>query len=357
MWSDQRLPDQLRLRPSRAVVSSGPSSPCATRSPLRRWGSTSGAACRPCAQPRPRRSARRPPPTAPRARGGCTGGVRLPDSAPDIKGLGLGQGRYGGWSAFWGGFGELHRACGTARRATQQMGTLGGGNHFLELTVDDDEQVWLMLHSGSRNIGKEIAERHINDAKGLDHNVDLPDRDLAVFLAGTPQMDEYLRDLYWAQGYAARNRAVMMALFSGSSPRHSARGLEVEYGEQISAHHNYVARGDLRTARADRHPQGRDPRRPRGVRAHPGLDGHRSYMVKGLGNPASYWSASHGAGRKMSREGKADLHRRGPRRPDRRRGVSQGRRRRRRDPRRLQGPRVPSSNPRASRTARRGRRA
>lgn len=169
------------------------------------------------------------------------------DTAPDVKRLGLDHGRYDGWSAFWGGFGDLHAGVqDRQRKAMQQMGTLGGGNHFLELTVDGDEQVWLMLHSGSRNIGKEIAERHINEAKGLDHNLDLPDRDLAVFLSGTPQMDAYLRDLFWAQEYAARNRAVMMALFQQVvTEAFDTRGLEVEYGEQISAHHNYVAQETL----------------------------------------------------------------------------------------------------------------
>jgi tRNA-splicing ligase RtcB len=108
--------------------------------------------------------------------------------------------------------------------------------------ADDDEQVWLMLHSGSRNIGKELAERHIAEAKGLDHNIDLPDRDLAVFLGGTLQMDAYLRDLYWAEEYAARNRAVMMALFQQVvAEAFAARGPDVGYDEQISAHHNYVA--------------------------------------------------------------------------------------------------------------------
>ena len=72
-----------------------------------------------------------------------------------------------------------------------------------------------MLHSGSRNIGKELADRHITEAKGLDHNLDLPDRDLAVFLAGTPEMDDYLHDLYWAQEYARLNRDIMMRTFKG----------------------------------------------------------------------------------------------------------------------------------------------
>jgi tRNA-splicing ligase RtcB len=231
-------------------------------------------------------------------------GFAAHDSAPDVKGLGLGQGRYGGWSAFWSGFGDLHAGVqDRERKAMDQMGTLGGGNHFLELTVDDDEQVWLMLHSGSRNIGKELAERHIHEAKGLDHNLDLPDRDLAVFLAGTPHMDAYLRDLYWAQEYAARNRAVMMALFQRVvTEAFTARGLDVEYGEQISAHHNYVARETLS--------DGTEliVTRKGAIRAGsgeygliPGSMGTGSYVVKGLGNEASYWSASHGAGRRMSR--------------------------------------------------------
>ena len=226
------------------------------------------------------------------------------DSAPDVKRLGLAHGRYAGWSEFWGGFGDLHAGVqDRERRAMQQMGTLGGGNHFLELTVDDDEQVWLMLHSGSRNIGKELAERHINEAKGLDHNLDLPDRDLAVFLAGTPQMEAYLRDLYWAQEYAARNRAVMMALFQKVvAEAFETRGLDVRYGEQISAHHNYVAQETLS--------DGTEliVTRKGAIRAGsgeygliPGSMGTGSYVVKGLGSEASYWSASHGAGRKMSR--------------------------------------------------------
>ena len=226
------------------------------------------------------------------------------DSAPDVKRLGLDHGRFGGWSDFWGGFGDLHRGVqDRERRAMQQMGTLGGGNHFLELTVDDDEQVWLMLHSGSRNIGKELAERHINEAKGLDHNLDLPDRDLAVFLAGTPEMDAYLTDLYWAQEHAARNRAVMMALFQQVvREAFAGRGFDVAYGEQISAHHNYVAQETLS--------DGTEliVTRKGAIRAGsgeygliPGSMGTGSYVVKGLGNEASYWSASHGAGRKMSR--------------------------------------------------------
>ncbi len=97
---------------------------------------------------------------------------------------------------------------------------------------------WLMLHSGSRNIGKELAERHIAVARKLPHNQDLPDRDLAVFVTGTPEMDAYRRDLTWAQEYAARNRAVMLALLCHVVRQAFAH---VQFDELISCHHNYVA--------------------------------------------------------------------------------------------------------------------
>lgn len=224
-------------------------------------------------------------------------------SAPDVNRLKLDHGRFAGWDRFWRRFGELHdNVQDRERKAKQQMGSLGGGNHFIELTSDETGQVWLMLHSGSRNIGKELAERHIYEAKGLEHNLGLPDRDLAVFRAGTPQMDAYLRDLYWAQEYAARNRAVMMGLFCEVvSKEFATRGVEVSYGEQISAHHNYVAQEtyddlDLIITRKG------------AIRAGageygliPGSMGTGSYVVKGLGNEQSYCSASHGAGRRMSR--------------------------------------------------------
>jgi len=230
-------------------------------------------------------------------------GFSAHQSMPDVRRLGLNHGHFAGWDRFWARFGSLPEGVqDRERKAKQQMGSLGGGNHFIELTSDDDGQVWLMLHSGSRNIGKEIAERHIYAAKGLEHNLGLPDRDLAVFLAGTAEMDAYLSDLYWAQEYAARNRAVMMALFCEVVGRAFAeRGLEVEFGEQISAHHNYVAQEtydgvDLIVTRKG------------AIRAGageygliPGSMGTGSYVVRGLGNEASYCSASHGAGRRMSR--------------------------------------------------------
>ncbi len=229
-------------------------------------------------------------------------GFHAHEVAPDVDRLGLG-GPAAGWDTFWAGFAGLHeKVQDRESRAMRQMGSLGGGNHFIEVTSDDADRIWLMLHSGSRNIGKELAERHIAAAKGLDHNLDLPDRDLAVFLAGTPQMDAYLRDLYWAQDYAARNRAVMMALVREVvTTFFGRRGRGVGYGRTISCHHNYVAqeryddvdlvvtrKGAIRAGDGD-------------LGLIPGSMGTGSYVVRGLGNERSYCSASHGAGRRMSR--------------------------------------------------------
>ncbi|MFY1636420.1 RtcB family protein [Solwaraspora sp. WMMB335] len=208
-----------------------------------------------------------------------------------------------GWDRFWSGFAGLHDGVAALEsRAARQLGTLGGGNHFIEVCVEqggaDAGRVWLMLHSGSRNIGKELAERHIAVARRLPHNAGLPDRDLAVFLAGTPEMVAYRRDLAWAQEYAARNRAIMMALLCGvlRSAVPAAR-----FDEPISCHHNYVAeesydgvpllvtrKGAIRAGRGE-------------LGVIPGSMGTGSYIVRGLGNEAAYCSASHGAGRRMSR--------------------------------------------------------
>lgn len=183
-------------------------------------------------------------------------------------------------------------------RATNQMGTLGGGNHFIEVCLDTEQAVWLMLHSGSRNIGKELAEIHISRAKKLIHNRHLPDRDLAVFLAGTPEMRDYRRDLFWAQRYAKHNRDTMLALLVGVMERRFP-GLRTE--APICCHHNYVAeevhygeevlvtrKGAIRAGAGE-------------LGIIPGSMGTRSYIVRGLGNAESFQSASHGAGRRMSR--------------------------------------------------------
>jgi tRNA-splicing ligase RtcB len=202
-------------------------------------------------------------------------------------------------AALWEEFpGLTEKVQGLFSRARLQLGTLGGGNHFIELCLDTDENVWLMLHSGSRNIGKELAEIHIARAKKLAHNRELPDRDLSVFLAGTEEMTAYRRDLFWAQRYARVNREVMVELALGVLKEHFPT---LETGEGIFCHHNYVAeeqhygrevlvtrKGAIRAGLGD-------------MGIIPGSMGTRSYIVRGLGNPESFESASHGAGRKMSR--------------------------------------------------------
>lgn len=203
------------------------------------------------------------------------------------------------WTHFWRGFEDLTRAVkANSAKALHQMGTLGGGNHFIEICLATDKQVWVMLHSGSRGIGNLLAQHHIELARRLAHNQSLPDPDLAVFLAHTPQMKEYRHDLFWAQDYARRNRAVMLRLICDVLRKQFP---QTKFETPISAHHNYVAeethfgedvlvtrKGAIRAGRGD-------------LGIIPGSMGTGSYIVRGLGNPDSFESASHGAGRRMSR--------------------------------------------------------
>ncbi|MGV9387749.1 RtcB family protein [Streptomyces olivaceus] len=206
-----------------------------------------------------------------------------------------------GWDDFWGRFDGVAEAVKFRHeRAGKQMGTLGSGNHFVEVCTDTTGSVWLMLHSGSRNIGKELAEHHIGVAQKLPHNQGLVDRDLAVFVADTPQMAAYRNDLFWAQEYAKYNRTLMMALLKDVVRREFKKARPI-FEPEISCHHNYVAeeryegmdllvtrKGAIRAGSGDH-----------GII--PGSMGTGSYIVKGLGNADSFNSASHGAGRRMSR--------------------------------------------------------
>jgi tRNA-splicing ligase RtcB len=203
------------------------------------------------------------------------------------------------WDTFWRGFEDLTPVVkANSAKALHQMGTLGGGNHFIEVCLDTVGDVWVMLHSGSRGIGNLLAQHHIEVARGLAHNESLPDPDLAVFLANTSEMKAYRHDLFWAQDYARRNRAVMLRLVCDVLRKQFP---QVTFEEPISAHHNYVAeethfgeevlvtrKGAIRAGRGD-------------MGIIPGSMGTGSYIVRGLGNPDSFESASHGAGRRMSR--------------------------------------------------------
>lgn len=206
-----------------------------------------------------------------------------------------------GWSDFWGRFEGVADAVKFRReRAVKQMGTLGAGNHYVEASTDSAGSVWLTLHSGSRNIGKELAEHHIGIAQKLPHNQGLVDRDLAVFVSDTPQMAAYRNDLYWAQEYAKYNRAIMMGLLKDVIRREFKKA-KPTFEAEVSCHHNYVAeeryegmdllvtrKGAIRAGSGD-------------LGIIPGSMGTATYIVKGLGNEKAFNSASHGAGRRMSR--------------------------------------------------------
>jgi tRNA-splicing ligase RtcB len=205
------------------------------------------------------------------------------------------------WTEFWREFDALAPAVHARRgRALSQIGTLGSGNHFIELCLDTEDRVWLMLHSGSRNVGKELAEFHIGVARKLNHNQGLVDRDLAVFLEETAEMSAYRADLFWAQEYARYNRAVMMALFRQVIAR-AFKAAAPTFEQTISCHHNYVSEEvyDGQKLLVTRKGAIRAGSGEYGII--PGSMGTRSYIVKGLGNEAAFNSASHGAGRLMSR--------------------------------------------------------
>ncbi|MGV7829385.1 RtcB family protein [Mycobacterium kansasii] len=186
----------------------------------------------------------------------------------------------------------------------QQLGSLGGGNHFIELCIDLANTVWLFLHSGSRGVGNKIAQRHINIALQQcsgDPLTKLPNRDLAFLNECTPEFDCYIRDLKWAQHFAYLNRAEMMdrfihvfASWLGVQPQH------VET-ERINCHHNYTAptRIDGETVWLTR--KGAIDATEGKLGVIPGSMGSRSYVVRGKGNHDGLWSAPHGAGRRFSR--------------------------------------------------------
>ncbi|MCA1992507.1 MAG: RtcB family protein [Coleofasciculus sp. S288] len=210
----------------------------------------------------------------------------------------------------WNHFKELHRGVQDLKgKAMRQMGSLGGGNHFIEVCLDTENAVWLMLHSGSRNIGNMLAQCHISTAKDLAKmtNTNLADPDLAYFIAGTPEFQAYWRDLQWAQNYARFNRDVMMARFKQIIEKHLAGGKPTKPLLSVNCHHNYAEKEvhfgeDVYVTR-----KGAVRAREDDYGIIPGSMGAKSFIVKGKGNHDSYCSCSHGAGRLMSRA-KAKKH-------------------------------------------------
>ncbi|MEJ2765270.1 RtcB family protein [Photobacterium sp. MCCC 1A19761] len=193
-------------------------------------------------------------------------------------------------------------------RWAYQAGTLGGGNHFFELCLDEADDLWVMLHSGSRGIGNAIGRYFITQAKRdmARHHIHLPDTDLAYFEEGARYYQPYVEAVSWAQAYARVNRTLMM----DAALKRMARLLPpfTVTQEAINCHHNYIERefhfgrevwvtrkGAIRAGVGD-------------LGVIPGSMGTHSYVVRGLGNPDSFCSCSHGAGRRMSRTQAKKLH-------------------------------------------------
>ncbi|MCH1884397.1 RtcB family protein [Agrococcus sp. ARC_14] len=182
-----------------------------------------------------------------------------------------------------------------------QLGSLGSGNHFIEVSVDETGAVWMFLHSGSRGVGNRIAGHHIKVAQRLAKQwwIELPDPDLAYLVEGTREFTAYIRELRWAQRFALLNREEMMDRVANQLGRFV--GVEIEEQERINCHHNFTESEQHFGKRVWVSRKGAimaDEGRPGLI---PGSMGTASYVVEGLGNPVALNSAPHGAGRTLSR--------------------------------------------------------
>jgi tRNA-splicing ligase RtcB len=184
----------------------------------------------------------------------------------------------------------------------KHLGTLGTGNHFIEVCLDEADRVWFMLHSGSRGVGNAIGNLFIELAQAdmRQHLSNLPDKDLAYFEEGSEHFRDYVEAVGWAQDYARRNRTVMMEHVIAAARRVIAKPFTADV-EAVNCHHNYVQRethfgADILVTR-----KGAVSARKGELGIIPGSMGARSYIVRGLGNEESFCSCSHGAGRAMSR--------------------------------------------------------
>jgi tRNA-splicing ligase RtcB len=186
-------------------------------------------------------------------------------------------------------------------RAAAQLGTLGSGNHFIELATDEDGRIWILLHSGSRGGGNKLATMHTEIARKLHEGLGtrLEDPELAWLQDGTPEFDAYLRDLRWSQAFARENRRQMLE--ATHRALETVLGREAATADEVNCHHNFTER--------ERHGE-REVwvTRKGAIRARvgdrgliPGAMGQRSYVIRGRGSEASYESCAHGAGRRMSR--------------------------------------------------------
>lgn len=182
-----------------------------------------------------------------------------------------------------------------------QLGSLGSGNHFIEISLDEQDRVWLFLHSGSRGVGNKIAQRHIAAAQAYvkAQRIDVPDRDLAYLEEGTREFDRYIAELGWAQRFALLNREEMMDRVIAAFE--AWIGAEAGERERINCHHNYSVREHHAGADVWLSRKGAIDATEGVAGLIPGSMGTRSYVVEGLGNPTALDSAPHGAGREYSR--------------------------------------------------------
>ena len=208
------------------------------------------------------------------------------------------------WAALAPGFARLVERHPVLERTNNRvhLGTLGGGNHFIELCVDESDAVWVMLHSGSRGVGNAIGSHFIELARNDMRTwmINLPDQDLAYLPEGTRHFDEYVEAVEWAQEFARANREVMMQAVIRALRKVIGKPFDA-YVEAVNCHHNYVARErhfgeDVLVTR-----KGAVSAREGELGIIPGSMGARSFIVRGRGNEESFQSCSHGAGRKMSR--------------------------------------------------------
>lgn len=181
----------------------------------------------------------------------------------------------------------------------RQLGSLGGGNHFIELCLDELDRVWMFLHSGSRGVGNKIAQKHIKIAQAECKNEELPDKDLAYLTEGTEEFESYIKELNWAQRFAFLNREEMMDRFARELGFFVDKQLEEV--ERINCHHNYTVQEEHYGETIWLTRKGAvlaDEGTPALI---PGSMGTASYVVSGKGNAEALRSAPHGAGRRMSR--------------------------------------------------------
>lgn len=182
----------------------------------------------------------------------------------------------------------------------KNLGTLGGGNHFIEIQYDEEDNIWLMLHSGSRNLGYKIAEYYNEIAKRRvsSENITIPDSDLAFLSVDSKDGKSYIRDMNFALSYAEENRREMMSVVKDAFTQYFP---DIEFIQEINIHHNYAAIERHYGEDVWIHRKGATSAKQDELGIIPGSMGTPSYIVQGLGNPESFMSCSHGAGRVMSR--------------------------------------------------------